>query len=110
MKPHNPYAFPSHGSMGEVVQEGMSLRDYFIAHAPASEIQDISPQTIDACADFLGMPWGDYSGGEHYVLVLAKARRMWADAMLAEREKDGPRPQPISAKPQSKSPSPRRNK
>lgn len=22
-------AFPSHGSMGEVVQEGMSLRDYF---------------------------------------------------------------------------------
>ena len=26
-------AFPSHGSMGEVVQEGMSLRDYFAAKA-----------------------------------------------------------------------------
>ncbi len=26
-------AFPSHGSMGEVVQEGMTLRDYFAAAA-----------------------------------------------------------------------------
>ena len=26
-------AFPSHGSMGEVVQEGMTLRDYFAAKA-----------------------------------------------------------------------------
>jgi hypothetical protein len=34
-RPFNPYAFPSHGSMGEVAQEGMSLRDYLAAHAPA---------------------------------------------------------------------------
>jgi len=26
-------AFPSHGSMGEVTQEGMTLRDYFAAKA-----------------------------------------------------------------------------
>jgi hypothetical protein len=26
-------AFPSHGTMGEVVQEGMDLRDYFAAKA-----------------------------------------------------------------------------
>ena len=26
-------AFPSHGTMGEVAQEGMSLRDYFAAGA-----------------------------------------------------------------------------
>jgi len=26
-------AFPSHGSMGEVVQQGMTLRDYFAAKA-----------------------------------------------------------------------------
>jgi len=26
-------AFPSHGSMGEIVQEGMTLRDYFAAKA-----------------------------------------------------------------------------
>lgn len=27
-------AFPSRGSMGEIVQEGMSLREYFAARAP----------------------------------------------------------------------------
>ena len=26
-------AFPTHGSMGEVIQEGMTLRDYFAAKA-----------------------------------------------------------------------------
>ena len=29
-------AFPSHGSMGEVTQEGMTLRDYFAAGALAN--------------------------------------------------------------------------
>ena len=29
----NETAFPSHGSMGEVVQQGMTLRDYFAAKA-----------------------------------------------------------------------------
>lgn len=28
-------AFPSHGTMGEIVQSGMTLRDYFAAKAPA---------------------------------------------------------------------------
>ena len=31
-------AFPSHGSMGEVTHEGMTLRDYFAAKAMASVI------------------------------------------------------------------------
>jgi hypothetical protein len=31
-------AFPSHGSMGEVVQEGMTLRDYFAAKAMQAEM------------------------------------------------------------------------
>lgn len=34
MKNDGGPAFPSHGTMGEVAQEGMSLRDYFAAHAP----------------------------------------------------------------------------
>ena len=29
-------AFPSHGSMGEVAHEGMTLRDYFAAKAMAA--------------------------------------------------------------------------
>lgn len=33
-------AFPSHGSMGEVAQQGMSLRDYFAAKALAGMLAD----------------------------------------------------------------------
>lgn len=33
MSTPNPPAFPSHGTMGEVVSEGMALRDYFAARA-----------------------------------------------------------------------------
>jgi hypothetical protein len=46
-------AFPSHGTMGEVVYEGMSLRDYFAAKAMASELaldQPVSPNVIAASA------------------------------------------------------------
>jgi len=32
------WAFPSHGSMGEVVQEGMTLRDYLAAKAMQAEM------------------------------------------------------------------------
>ena len=32
-KDNSAPAFPSHGSMGEVVQEGMTLRQYFAAKA-----------------------------------------------------------------------------
>jgi len=32
-------AFPSHGSMGEVAQEGMTLRDYFAAKAMQAILQ-----------------------------------------------------------------------
>lgn len=71
-------AFPSHGSMGEVSQEGMSLRDYFAAKAMqgfmandtmltrygiASQRENISPDTLMATAAYAA-----------------------ADAMLAARE------------------------
>ena len=36
------WAFPSHGSMGEVVQEGMTLRDYFAAKAIVECLQHLS--------------------------------------------------------------------
>lgn len=38
-------AFPSHGSMGEVVQEGMTLRDYFAAKALQGMMASRSPNT-----------------------------------------------------------------
>ena len=45
-------AFPSHGSMGEVTHEGMTLRDYFAAKAmPVAwgmyeELYDCSPEDV----------------------------------------------------------------
>jgi len=61
-------AFPSHGTMGEVVERGMSMRDYFAAKAlvivaAAGGIDHIGPQEC------------------------ASAAYEIADAMLAERAK-----------------------
>ena len=53
-------AFPSHGSMGEVAHEGMSLRDYFAVHAPGQV-------SCDAAED-------------------ARLRYRWADFMLEARK------------------------
>ena len=45
-------AFPSHGSMGEITHEGMTLRDYFAAKAmPVAwgmyeELYDCSPEDV----------------------------------------------------------------
>ncbi len=82
----NPPAFPSHGSMGEVVQEGMSLRDYFVAHAPQVEIQSLIPNTVGESKLWLGLT-EEYDYDKHHILELAKARGIWADAMLSERLK-----------------------
>lgn len=49
--PFNEYAFPSHGSMGEVAHEGMTLRDYFAGQAIAECLRvaaDQTPQQRDA--------------------------------------------------------------
>ncbi len=64
---------------------GMSIRDVFVAAAPATEIADMTPQSIEGCAKLLGI--SEYHGEYHFVQVLAKLRGMWADAMLAERDK-----------------------
>lgn len=64
-------AFPSHGTMGEVAHQGMTLRDYFAARA------------IDAAAaDELRHPTYDeatYKG-------TAERAYLYADAMLKARQ------------------------
>ena len=60
-------AFPSHGSMGEVSHEGMTLRDYFAAKAMQGLIYDKLP--------------------EQELRTAAKYSYAMADAMLAERKK-----------------------
>jgi hypothetical protein len=63
----DPKAFPSYGSMGEVVQEGMTLRDYFAAAALQGHLaSDRTRGTYQLCA---------------------KQAYQYADAMLAQRNK-----------------------
>lgn len=68
-------AFPSHGSMGEVAQQGMSLRDYFAAKTMQAFIREY----FDANGRCMGMEH-PYSNIPHH------AYRM-ADAMIKVREK-----------------------
>ena len=49
---NNETAFPCHGSMGEVTNDGMTLRDYFAAKAMQSVIdqQDVFRGEVDNTA------------------------------------------------------------
>jgi hypothetical protein len=59
-------AFPSHGSMGEVEQEGMTLRDYFAAKA--MQIKNFSVRPYDTTEE------------------IAREAYQMADAMLRARK------------------------
>lgn len=61
-------AFPSRGSMGEVAQEGMTLRDYFAAKA------------------LQGLLATDLNCAPEYVQAIADSSYVLADAMLKARE------------------------
>ena len=65
MKNNSGPAFPSHGTMGEVNHEGMSLRDYFAAKALPIIFRN-NPESL-------------------YALVVKDSYAI-ADAMLKERE------------------------
>ena len=77
------WAFPSHGSMGEVVQEGMTLRDYLAARASEEDIQRHLTGMVKVIV-------GQNEKGPIYEYQQAfrsreQARYRWADAMLAAR-------------------------
>ena len=65
---------------------GMTLRDYYIVHAPAAEIAKMIPATVEDCAKYIGVRLSDCNWDLDYLKVLAKARGEWADAMLRARE------------------------
>lgn len=69
----NEPAFPSHGTMGEVTHEGMSLLDYFAAKAMQAII------STDR--------YGGVIGVNCYEQYLAADAYKMAYAMLAERER-----------------------
>lgn len=75
-KPNNPPAFPSHGSMGEIVQEGMYLRDYI---------------AIKAMEGLLSGTMGEsnlHDSAKDWVKDIVESSYEYADAMLLERSKN----------------------
>lgn len=68
---------------------GITKREYFAAKAPPSEVDAIIGETAEDAAVFLGVTPKQYNYKTHYHLAAAKARFMWADAMLAESRKEG---------------------
>lgn len=83
--PAHPLVIHDSATKAEQFFPGMSMRDYCMVHAPATEIDTIAPATLAGCAAYLNMTVSEYDGMRHYHLVLAKARALWADAMLGER-------------------------
>jgi hypothetical protein len=62
-------------------QSGMSLREYFMAHAPITVADAVR------CCGWRGPPdWNDANRAT-VMSVLALMRREYADAMMAERNK-----------------------
>ena len=68
-----------------VISPGMTLRNYMIIHAPASEVDSLIPDSVGEITKWLGVE--NYTFREHYPMALAKARGIWADAMLSARER-----------------------
>lgn len=75
-------AFPSHGTMGEVVEAGMSLRDYFAAKALNSILLQ------DEIGIQANRPTGYYDAGVDETCAELWARNAYeiADAMLKARD------------------------
>ena len=67
----NEPAFPCHGSMGEVTNDGMTLRDYFAAKA-----MEGFASTLTGVSNSVPPKWS----------VLASDAYTMADAMLKARE------------------------
>lgn len=80
-------AFPEIGSRGKAVSgEGMSLWDYFAAHAP----EHVTNQdgTVAEARKALGLADDiQYAYDPHYYQLVAMRAAKYADAMLAERKK-----------------------
>lgn len=85
-------AFPSARERsvdGEIVkweEGGMNLREYFAIHAPDG-LADDAFDTVEQCANFLGVATKDYDYKIHWPLIEVAFRVRWADALIAELNK-----------------------
>lgn len=62
----------------------MDLRDKFAMSAKHSDLA--IPASIEKLAVYIGIPTAEYSHVIHWSIVVAKARYVYADAMLGARK------------------------
>lgn len=77
-------AFPIRGLLNDADFNGMTLRDYFAAHAIDWSCNDM---TLGGVAEHLDIKTADYKWEIHWPMFVAKRAYAMADAMLAERNK-----------------------
>jgi hypothetical protein len=78
-------AFPSHGSMGEIADRGMTLRDWFAGQA----LMGLVCSSEDVACENQKNPLPEQISWSE---VIAKSAYRVADAMLKAREENGARP------------------
>ena len=71
-----------HGSMGEVTNDGMTLRDYFAAKA----MEKLIEKKHDSIFKILKKSYEHDDAIEMSQLMVADMAYKWADAMMKERE------------------------
>jgi len=55
---------------------------HYMLLAPTSEIDAMVPSTVRECAEILHIPQESYSNSIHYVKIVAKMRKYWAQAVM----------------------------
>lgn len=80
-------AFPSHGTMGEVTHEGLTLRDYFAIHSGIAA-DDLSKESAEKLVGRSMPNWQEdmVANAMFWADVRAKLAYLEADAMLRARE------------------------
>ena len=85
------FAFPSRDWNGEwrgpSANHGMTLRDYFAAKAPMDKVNFDSPNLAAEFAGLDSVPHDMDGMARMSATIQAKLAYMWADALLAERDK-----------------------
>jgi hypothetical protein len=76
----------NYGPPSAFIPVGISLRDYLALTAPVIEVEAAAGYSVRETSEFLGIPESEYDCRKHWILAVAKARYLWADAMLAARK------------------------
>lgn len=69
------------GPSGDIFSsDGLTKREWFAGMAHTSDLY--LPDSIDECAEYIGVAKEDYKASVHWPIAVTKARYAYADAML----------------------------